>query len=464
MEDVLESEAVTPVEALRLRSGVQGMLAERAIIAAAQARLIRHQAAAYTVALEQVSRASARVQREREMPVRSLAAEVACAMHVHDVTAQNELDTAHTLVTRFAATVDALEAGRVSKQHVAVIHETGARLVDDEVRGAWETVVLDFASREAPGRTKAFARQLAEKLDPVGMTERHAAAAEDRDVSVLDLDDGMSQLIVLMESTRAHAIRDRLTRQARIIRDAAAAERARRQSADAPTSTDAGVLDGLDAAGAAPADEHAEVVDDVRRVGQIRADLVADMLLTGSPTIDPDDGRAPGGLGAIRAHVQVVIPVSTLTGATDAGATVNGQVPVDPHTARWLAGDAPGWDRLLCDPVTGTIRAVDRYTPVAAQRRHIQARDQHCRMPGCRQPAQRCQIDHNHEFHDGGATDIGNLALLCTRHHTLKTETEWTVRQLADGTLEFTSPLAEHYTEKPPPRVVFVPDDRPPPF
>jgi hypothetical protein len=446
MESILGLEEVTPVEALRLRSGMQGMLAERAIIAAAQARLIRHQAAAYTVALEQVSRASARVQREREMPVRSLAAEVACATHVHDVTAQNELDTAHTLVTRFAATVDALEAGRVSKQHVAVIHETGARLADDEVRGAWETVVLDFAAREAPGRTKAFARQLAEKLDPVGMTERHATASEDRDVSVLDLDDGMSQLIVLMESTRAHAIRDRLTRQARVIRDAAAAERARRAQQPAHT------------------DENVDEVNDVRRVGQIRADLVADMLLTGSPTIDSGDGRAPGGLGAIRAHVQVVIPVSTLTGATDAGVTVNGQVPVDPHTARWLAGDAPGWDRLLCDPVTGTIRAVDRYTPVAAQRRFIQARDQHCRMPGCRQPAQRCHIDHNHEFHDGGPTDIRNLALLCTRHHTLKTETEWTVRQLSDGTLEFTSPLAERYTEKPPPRVVFVPDEGPPPF
>jgi hypothetical protein len=94
----------------------------------------------------------------------------------------------------------------------------------------------------------------------------------------------------------------------------------------------------------------------------------------------------------------------------------------------------------------------------------LQARDQHCRGFGCRTPAHRCQIDHNHEHHDGGRTATSNLAHLCTRHHTLKTETEWSVRQQHDGTLQFTSPLGNTYTDTPPRHVTFHPDGDPPPF
>ncbi len=198
---------------------------------------------------------------------------------------------------------------------------------------------------------------------------------------------------------------------------------------------------------------------------QIGADVAADMLLTGAPALDPTSGeQLPGGLGAIQAQVQVVVPVLTLLGQTDAGASLHGQIPIDPETARHLAATAPGWDRVLCHPITGTVLEVDRYTPGTDQRRYLRARDQHCRGFGCRQPAHRCQLDHNHEHHDGGPTALTNLAHFCTRHHTLKTETEWTVRQLRDGTVEFTSPLGKSYTDEPPPRVMFVPDPGPPPF
>ncbi|MHA0111389.1 hypothetical protein ACXYUI_30415, partial [Klebsiella pneumoniae] len=82
---------------------------------------------------------------------------------------------------------------------------------------------------------------------------------------------------------------------------------------------------------------------------------------------------------------------------TDVGASLDGLTPIDPQTARHLAARAPGWDRVLCDPVTGTVLEVDRYSPTTSQRRFLAARDRHCRAPGCRAPIGRCQLDHNHE-------------------------------------------------------------------
>ncbi|QEW02139.1 HNH endonuclease signature motif containing protein [Microbacterium lushaniae] len=459
MENSPRPGEIRPHEATRMHAGLAGVLEEKAAIARAQAALIRHQAELAAVALEQMERLSSQVSRDREMPMRSLSAEVAFATHVHDLTAQKELNDAYAFVTRFSATLTALEDARISKRHADVILEVGASIDNADVREAWEHTVLERAARETPGRTRAFARQLAEAVNPVGMSERHAQARETRGVSIVDLDDGMALLQVRLPAALAYGIRDRIRQQARIIRDAANAERARRAAEksvttppepettpDAATAADAAdfTRDGLTTppAGEDAEPAPAEVIDDTRTMAQIGADLVSDMLLTGAPAIDPVTDRSAGGLGAIRAHVQVVVPVLTLAGKTDAGASLHGQIPIDPETARRLAGDAPGWDRVMCDPITGTVLEVDRYTPRADQQRFLRARDQHCRGFGCRQPAHRCQLDHNHEHHEGGPTAIGNLAHLCTRHHTLKTETAWTVRQLHDGTLEFTSPSA----------------------
>jgi hypothetical protein len=222
------------------------------------------------------------------------------------------------------------------------------------------------------------------------------------------------------------------------------------------TVTDADVAD---AAGRSDPAESTPFRDE-RTLAQIGADVCADLLLTAAPTIDPTtDTTCPGGLGAIRAQVQITVPVLTLLGRTDAGAAVAGRAPIDPESARRLAARAPGWDRVMCDPILGTVLEVDRYSPTAAQRRYLAARDQHCRVPGCRAPLTRCQIDHNHEAQHGGATTLRNLAHLCTRHHTLKTETAWTVSQDPDGTLRFASPLGQHMKESPPPRVMFLPEE-----
>ncbi|WP_058622896.1 HNH endonuclease [Microbacterium testaceum] len=441
----------SPGDGNRLRALIADIRATTREVGRLQAVLIRRRAEAMQIALAESARSGSRASREREIPVRSVALEIAVATNTHDLTVQKELGDAHTLTEKFGTTVDALEKGRITLRHVQAILETGIVIDDDDTRGGWEKVVLTRAERDSPGRVRAFARELAESVQPEGMTARHARAAQTRGVSVRDLADGMAELSVILPATVAYGIRDRLRRQAAVIRQESAG------SAPGPAVGSAPPLSPDSPSRPSGPDERTS--HDERTLAQIGADLCADLLLTASPAIDPTtDETCPGGLGAIRAQVQITVPVLTLLGHTDAGAAVAGRSPIDPDTARHLARHAPGWDRVLCDPVTGTVLEVDRYSPTAAQRRYLAARDQHCRAPGCRAPLTRCQLDHNHEAQHGGATRLTNLAHLCVRHHTLKTETAWTVSQDPDGTLRFESPLGQRRAETPPPRIMFLPD------
>jgi len=104
------------------------------------------------------------------------------------------------------------------------------------------------------------------------------------------------------------------------------------------------------------------------------------------------------------------------------------------------------------------------YRPSADLLRALRVRDEHCRFPGCRQPVRRCDVDHTHDAALGGQTHIDNLAHLCRRHHTLKHATDWQVRQLGGGSLEWTSPTGLVYVDVPTPTLRFIPSGDPPPF
>ncbi|WP_197061120.1 HNH endonuclease signature motif containing protein, partial [Microbacterium mangrovi] len=166
-------------------------------------------------------------------------------------------------------------------------------------------------------------------------------------------------------------------------------------------------------------------------------------------------------LGAIQATVHLTIPASTLAGTTIGGATVEGAGLVDDDTARTLAGGSDDWYRVFTDPTTGVPVTVDKRRPCTAMKRLLQARDETCRFPGCRRPAQKCDIDHTTAHAEGGPTALCNLACLCERHHTVKHHTDWHVEQLPGGILQFTSPTRRGYRTRPPAAVRFIPD-RPP--
>ncbi|MEI3865644.1 DUF222 domain-containing protein [Microbacterium sp. CCNWLW134] len=413
----------------------------RAALEAKETRLL---ADAYALTLEQRSRVGSVSSRERDMPLRSMALELGMAVRVNDRSMQAQMHDAHELIELFPQTMAALVEGRVTRAHAQVIQDAGRVIEDAADRAAFERIVLVEAERQTVPRTKKYAIQRAAVLDPRPLQERHDTAIRERRVWVTDLDDTLSTLTILGGNVYIHGAFNRLTGQGTTIKDV---DRAKRREY-AATQGEAG----------APEEKATEPWFDDRSLDEIRCDLALDMLLAASPIIDPTDG-AKGGLGAITAEVQITLPITTLTGVTASGAELNGVTPVDPETARRLAGTARVWDRVMTDPITGVVTAVDRYVLHPSQTRFLNARDVTCRTPGCRRPAKLCDKDHSRDFALGGPTSNDNLCNECVRHHTLKHATNWHVEQLPGGILTFTSPGGKNYDSHPPLRVAFVPTD-----
>jgi hypothetical protein len=255
--------------------------------------------------------------------------------------------------------------------------------------------------------------------------------------------------------------------------------------ATVPTVIAVGMLDRLTQMGQAVKDARdvggrgdaveADAAPDARTMDQLRADILSDLVLGGAPVVDPTYGAdRTGGLGAIRARVQVTVTAETLMGRDEHPADAVGAGLIDADTARELAGQVTEWDRLFIDPVTRTPVEIDTYRPTIAMKKLLTARDQHCRFPGCRRAAIRCELDHTIDYALGGHTHLHNLAHLCQRHHSMKQFTRWEVRQVGGGVLEWTSPLGRVYREDVPvPAVCFTtdttdtadpPPGEPPPF
>jgi hypothetical protein len=384
----------------------------------------------------------------RDIPLRSLSAQIGAMWRASDRTVQRQLSDAVVLVGSFPGTHAALEAGEISRAHVSVIVNEGLLIPDDQTRALYEAAVLEVARRETPGRLRPAARLLANRLHPVPLETRHALAATTRNVWVRDLDDGMAELIATLPAALAHGIRDRLDRYARREIDARRELDARRDRL-------------VDAPDTGPA------TTDTRSIGEIRTDVFTDLLLTGHASPEASQASVPES-DAIVAHVQITVPVLTALGHDTAPAELTGHAPIDTATALRLAGTATGWDRVLTHPITGTVLAVDRYRPSDHLKRILRVRDEHCRFPGCRIPTRRCDIDHTIAAEHDGPTEVGNLAHLCRRHHTLKHHSAWRVKQTPDGILHWTSPTGTVYPDLPARTLTFTTGDTepepPPPF
>jgi len=390
----------------------------------------------------------------RDIPLRSMAAQIGAALRVPDRTVERDLSDAIVLTGRFPATHAALADGVISHAHAKVIVAAGLPIADDDARAVFEVAVLEVARRETPGRLEPAARLLAARLHPVPLAERHAVAAKTRSVWVRDLEDGMAELIATLPAHLAYGIRDRVDRYARRVIDArgdAAVGRAGAVSDD--LAGDRG--DSAQATEGTLFDETA--ARDHRGIDAVRADVFADLLLTGHATPDISNASTPEA-EAIVAHVQVTVPVLTALGADTAPAELTGHAPIDTATALQLAATAPGWDRVLTHPVSGTVLAVDRYRPSDQLKRTLRVRDEHCRFPGCRIPVRRCDIDHTTAREHDGPTEVTNLAHLCRRHHTLKHHSAWRVRQTPDGVLHWTSPTGRSYPDRPARTLFFTGD------
>ncbi|TPW78188.1 DUF222 domain-containing protein, partial [Schumannella soli] len=292
-----------------------------------------------------------------DMALRAVAAELGGVLRLSDRTVQARIGDAREMVELYPNAVDAWEAGRISRGHMNVIVATG-RAVPVERREEFEAEAIDRSLYDTPNRVRAGLEIYAEQLAQRSLTERHAEAVRSRSVRVYPGQDGMCDVVATVPMVIGDAILDRLTRMGQVVKDA----RDTRTSDDDDSET--GVGSSL-------------IEPDRRGIDQIRADVFADLLLAGTPALDPTrHGDAEGTLGAIRAQVQVVVPALALVGYDDSPSDLIGRSPIDADTARKLATNAPTLTRMLTDPASGTVIAVDSYRPAWAQRRHLRARDQ----------------------------------------------------------------------------------------
>ncbi|GEO95084.1 HNH endonuclease signature motif containing protein [Kocuria turfanensis] len=410
--------------------------------------------------------------------VRDVADEIGPALHLPAGTALDRVREALVLGLHLPGALEALEAGRFSARHASVIADQWRELVEDAPPGQEAPAALvqrlaDELVERAPHCTVAQLRAWSRRRRAALLAEtheaRHRAARAGRRVWIEHGEDGMAFLHALLDAPTALAVQDRLDALVALLgpREACAGagpssapvEPLQAQSAERPQ-----LAQPVEAPGAA--DRAAGTGQHVaaRTEAQLRADVLADLLLAGEV---PDDPSFPRG---VRGQVCVTVPVLTLLGPRPGGhadgvfkdaPVLAGHGPISAEVARELAAGASSWQRVLTHPVTGAVLDHDRTTYVvpADLRRRLRLRDGTCRFPGCRRRVERCDLDHTVAWQDGGRTAADNLAHLCRHHHLVKHRHgalgRWSVRQLgparAGGVLEWTSPAGRTYRTVPDP-------------
>lgn len=379
---------------------------------------------AYRLYVEMLANAPGKDATQRDIAERSVRLEVAAALRITEAAAGAVIAQSVALCERYESVLDSQLHAKITDQHGKILVRA-LDAVEPEVRAALLPDVLALAEAEPVGKFRAKLRELVERARLDTLAKRHEKAIEQRRVHVQPDEDGMAWLMLHLPAVEAQAIFARVTTMSQRI-------------ADHP--------------------------DEMRTLNQIRADVMGDLLTEGST-----DAVAPEARG-IRATVAVTVPVLALLGDDESGvAIVEGVGPIPLGVARELCGGADGWMRVLTHPETGMVLSVGReqYRPPPGLRRLVRWRSSTCMAPGCNMPADRCEIDHNVAWDDGGTTELDNLAPLCKNHHILKHHGNWTVEQIphSGGVMQWTSPTGRIYLVEPVRRVVaFVPDAEDAPF
>jgi hypothetical protein len=291
------------------------------------------------------------------------------------------------------------DSGEIGYQHAAVIARSAAELGVGAM-GAAEPALLSAAGRLDPGQLRTLSREMRYRLDPDGALADDNAIFERRRLTINQLGDGAFLLEGMLDAEGGALVRTALS-----------------------------ALDGPPAA------------DDQRRPEQRRADALVELA-----SRQLRSGELPSVHGH-RPHLLVTMTAGSRPAAkhADAGhgaglvaadtATLQGAGPISVAAMRRLACDAS----VTTVTVDGTGRPLDvgrstRSIP-AAVRTALVHRDRGCRYPGCDRPPEWADAHHLRHWADGGETAIGNLVLLCRRHHRLMHERGETATWADDGSL-----------------------------
>ena len=143
-----------------------------------------------------------------------------------------------------------------------------------------------------------------------------------------------------------------------------------------------------------------------RTATQRRADALVIMAVRSS-TLHPGDGRVP------RPLFSVVVDKDTSHKICQ---MADGTVIAPQLLVPWFT--QAEFERVVFDTPKRVIElGVKTRFFTGGLRRAIELRDQHCTFPGCRVPANRCDVDHIIEYRQGGPTTQANGRLRCPAHN-----------------------------------------------
>jgi hypothetical protein len=344
-------------------------------------------------------------------PRRFVADEVAAELALSKLAASYRLQLAVDL-DAFPATARALCDGCLDLSKVREIVEQLQLMESAEFVSAVESAAIEYGRTHSRPQLRAWLRRRVMAFEPQTAERRRKVAEESRKVAHLPGVDGMSSILADLPAHDAVAVW-------RLVDQVAQASR----FADSHPDTSGG-------------ESGTDVADDDRTMDQRRADAFVDLVL----------GRVPG---ASKTEVLVTVSAETLVGASEEPGELAGFGPITAEHARELAKDA-AWRRLLTDPTTGRGLEAgrDRYRPSEQLSSTVIARDGTCRFPGCRRAAAGCDLDHTVPWPQG-RTEESNLAALCRSHHLLKTFGGWTVEQLPDAVMLWTTPTGRVFHTQP---------------
>jgi hypothetical protein len=337
----------------------------------------------------------------------AITAEVAAALGITQARAASYLDYARAMRLRLPRVGALLVAGDIDYRMFQTIVYRTDLITDPEVMAGVDAELAVKAPRWpalTQGRLGAQVDRIVARADRDAVRRRREHQA-DRELSIFDNSDGLTEVFGRLFSTDAQAVDQRL---------------------DALAAT--------------------VCADDPRTRNQRRADAVG-ALAVGADRLACRCARpdCPAGTTPVPSPV-VIHVVASLDGSAPAPGSMIGADALIPAE---LVADLAKSAKLapLVHPADSPPEA--GYTPSQALADFVRCRDLTCRFPGCDRPAIDCDIDHAVPYADGGPTHASNLKCLCRLHHLIKTFWDWSDQQLPDGTLIWRSPSGQTYITTP---------------
>lgn len=372
-----------------------------------------------------------------------------------DTSLVNRAYDGYRLKTQFGSWLAPLQEAEVTMRHANALLRH-ANKVPESSRDEYGVRVLEFARTATVPQTETYAKKLAADLAAAEFEASCERERAERRIRMQDVDFGMSEVYAYLPTGDAHAMMNLISKQAKILRDEHRLDlKEHKQRVRA-----------AQARGDELSPEDAAFIEDPRTLEQLRADVFVETILSATPQSILESDTA--GAARVKANISIVVPVLSLLNpdAATQVATIDGMQPISMAEVRKYAGDVTVFDRILTDPITGHVLAVDTRDAPLSMRKFLRARDQTCRFPGCSRPAHQSELDHTVPWSSGGKTSVDNLKHVCVRHHTQKHQKPWRSWHAGGGVVVWQDPLGDIVTVNPMPLgPTFDPvDDDPPPF